>query len=154
MTPREFLEQVVRPNVEELKASSSLRHAYNAVAAVDALAAHIFNWLRQHVPAAVATCKNDTEYRDLLARTHGDFALLRDLAKALKHVELMWGKPVVTAAAQMTSRQLGWGAPWGQKWGRHKQAVLHDNSGKLKLVTAVVGKALAVLEIEMVTHRI
>ena len=142
----------MKPNVEELKASSGLRHAYNAVAAVDALAAHIFTWLHKHAPVAVATCKDDTQYREQLARTSDDFVLLRDLAKALKHVELMWGKPVVTAAAQLTSRQLGWGAPWGQKWGRHKQAVLRDNSGKLRLVTTVVAKALAVLESEMVAR--
>ena len=42
MTPRQFLEQIVRPNVVEFHANcANMRHAYNAVAAVDALAAHL-----------------------------------------------------------------------------------------------------------------
>ena len=42
MMPREFLEKVVRPNISEWEANfGSERHAYNAVAAVDSLTAHL-----------------------------------------------------------------------------------------------------------------
>jgi hypothetical protein len=49
MTPREFLAEVVRPNVSEFYANlASLRHAFNAVLAVDTLAAYIFIWCASH----------------------------------------------------------------------------------------------------------
>ena len=45
MIPRDFLETVVRPNVTEFNADyGKIQRAYNAVAAVDALAAHIYGW--------------------------------------------------------------------------------------------------------------
>src|SRR3989454_4985189 len=82
MIPREFLDQVVRPNVAEFHANyGSLRHGYNAVAAADALVAHIF-WYIRNAPAQ----GDDTAYRATLASQNHDFRLLRDIAKAQKHV--------------------------------------------------------------------
>ena len=58
MTPRQFLEAVVRPNVDALHAdTASVRHAYNAISAVDALAAHLYVWAANNVPEAVAKSK-------------------------------------------------------------------------------------------------
>ena len=54
MTPIEFLEEIVRPNVAAFHADyGSLRNAYNAVASVDALAAHPFVWCTVNVPGEV-----------------------------------------------------------------------------------------------------
>jgi hypothetical protein len=90
MTPREFLEVVVRPNVDEFHAHfADLRRAYNAISAVDALAAHLYVWAATYDPAAVASISRDTEYRNKLAGDSENFALLRDLAKAQKHVRLI-----------------------------------------------------------------
>ena len=51
MTPGEFLQTVVRPNMEEFNADpGNVRRAYNAVAVVDALAAHIYMWCKTTVP--------------------------------------------------------------------------------------------------------
>jgi hypothetical protein len=85
MTPRDFLANVVEPNVVELAANfGSVRCAYNAVAAVDALAAHIFHWVANQDPASIAGMKDDTAYREALAEAYPVFGVLRDLAKALK----------------------------------------------------------------------
>src|SRR5262249_42244728 len=46
-----FLQTVVRPNMEEFNADhGNVRRAYNAVAVVDALAAHIYMWCKTSVP--------------------------------------------------------------------------------------------------------
>jgi len=45
MSARDFLQDIVRPNVSDFHANfGSRRHAYNAVSAVDALAAHLYVW--------------------------------------------------------------------------------------------------------------
>ena len=61
MTPREFLENVVRPNVEDFDANyGSVRQAYNAVAAVDALAAHLYLWCKTNAPSEIAGVSDDS----------------------------------------------------------------------------------------------
>src|SRR5687768_14424314 len=63
VTPREFLEEVARPNVEDFLASSDdARRAFNAIAAVDALAAHIYSWCKGNSKAAVSGIKDDSDY--------------------------------------------------------------------------------------------
>lgn len=45
MTPKEFLEQIARPNVDDFQSDfDDMRRAFNAIAAVDALAAHLYEW--------------------------------------------------------------------------------------------------------------
>ena len=83
MTPCQFLEQIVRPNVVQYHADdANMRHAFNAVAAVDALAAHIYVWCLTNAPAEVAGLSDDTHYRKKLADRHNDFLLLHDISKA------------------------------------------------------------------------
>ena len=114
VTPREFLETVVRPNLAEFNADyGDVRRAYNAVAAIDALAAHIYVWCKENDPSGIADLNDDSHYRERLARYSSDFRLLCDIAKAQKHVHLGRGKPVVTTSAQVTARSIGWGeARW------------------------------------------
>jgi len=50
-TPRQFLETVVRPNVADFHSHfAGLRHAHNAIGAVDALAAHLYVWATENAP--------------------------------------------------------------------------------------------------------
>ncbi len=67
MTPRDFLEQIVQPNLSEFDADQSdLRRAFNALASVDALAAHMFAWLEANTPTAVPGIGDDSHYRPSL----------------------------------------------------------------------------------------
>jgi hypothetical protein len=70
MTPRDFLEIVVRSNIHDFHEHyADLRHAHNAVSSVDALAAHIYVWAKSNAAAAVASANNDSSYRqELCAR--------------------------------------------------------------------------------------
>jgi hypothetical protein len=110
MTPRQFFDQVVRPNVAEFHADDDdMRHAYNAVAAVDALAAHIYVWCTGNATAEVTGLKDDSHYRVKLAAAHDVFRLLRDIAKAQKHVRLTKGTPAIPGAEQISTRAVGFG---------------------------------------------
>ena len=157
MTPREFLEKVVRPNITEWEANfGSERHAYNAVAAVDSLAAHLYVWCKANAPSEIGRIPNDSQYRASLVKRSPDFGLLRDIAKAQKHVHLTEGKPKVKTAAQVTARSLGWGeARWGEgRWGGPPQVVVTTDDGGLRYVEQIVAAAVALLEAEMARLKI
>ena len=106
----EFFKTVVQPNVAEFNADyGDIRRAYNAVAAIDALAAHIYVWCKTNAPSEIAGLADDTYYRERLAGCSSDFRLLRDIAKAQKHVHIDRGQPEVTTSAQVTARAFGYG---------------------------------------------
>ena len=149
MTPLEYVDEIIRPNLADLeKDEGNLRHALNAVHAVDALAARIY------VAAGGRDgtgARGDDEYRKMLADRHGDFALLRDLAKAVKHAELDRGTPIVGSASQVEVKAIGLGqAVWGEfGFGMPPQAVVILDDGVHRVIAAVVRNALAFLEEEM-----
>ena len=150
MTPREYLEEVVEPNLAELAANySNIRLSLNAVHAVDALAAHIY-----YASNGAAPGKDDTEYRQALARLHPEFALLRDIAKAIKHVRPNRGSPQTERGDMVEIRSLGWGeGVWGDgRWGGPPQAVVPLESGHVRVVETVVTNALNVLKLEMTKY--
>jgi hypothetical protein len=157
MLPREFLEKIVRPNIAEWEANfGSERHAYNAVAAVDSLAAHLYVWCKTNAPAKIVGISDDSQYRASLAQRSPDFGLLRDIAKAQKHVHLTVGKPEITTAGQVTARSLGWGeARWDEgRWGGPPQVVVTTDKGDLRYVEQIVAAAVALLEAEMTRMKI
>src|SRR4051794_34428135 len=108
--PRDFLTNIVRPNLAEFEAEfGSERRAFNAIAALDALAAHMFQWCKRNKQAAVVGVADDSDYRARLAGLNSDFRLLRDIAKASKHVELTRGNPSVKHSSQVDAE----GVPFG-----------------------------------------
>jgi hypothetical protein len=152
MTLQEFHDQVVLPNVADFNANfSSLRHAFNAIAAVDALAAHIYKWCEMNAITHICGINNDNAYRHELAKRNRDFELLRDIAKLQKHVHLKFGEPLVTRAEQMTARPIGYGeGGYGEgRIGGEAQVVVDVNPGEIYYVGAIVDRALAFLEGEM-----
>jgi len=153
MTPREFLAEVVRPNVSEFHANwASLRHAFNAVMAVDALVAHMFVWCVSHRLEELKDINTGTAYREMLAhRDPAAYGLLRDVAKAQKHVRLDFGKPQISGAAQIRTRATGWGeVAWGGgRWDGEQQVVVDLDSGKVRSLQEIVDGALLFLEGEM-----
>jgi hypothetical protein len=155
VTPGEFLQTVVRPNVEEFNADyGDVRRAHNAVAAVDALAAHIYVWCKTNAPPEIAGVNDDSHYRGRLADCSSDFRLLRDIAKAQKHVHLdprQGRKPEVTTSSQVTTRAFGYGeGGYGQgRFGGQPQVVVTTDNGELRYVETVVAAALELLKAEM-----
>lgn len=106
---REFCADVVEKNIADFHANcADLRHAFSAVAAVDALAAHLCEWCRTNAPHEFAG-GDDTTNRGLLAKRDMNLEMLRDVAKAHKHVRLTRGSLRVTLASQTQSREVGYG---------------------------------------------
>jgi hypothetical protein len=152
MTPTEFLNEVVRPNVIAFHEDfANYRHAFNAVASVDALAAHLYEWCKVNAPPEVAGVQDDTHFRGRLAVRSPVFKLLRDIAKAQKHVHLTQGKPLVTKHDQVTVRQFGYGrGGYGQgRYGGPQQIVVDTNTGDFEYVETVVDQSLEFLEKEI-----
>jgi hypothetical protein len=147
MNARNFLEQVVRQNLDEFRADfDSVRRAQNAVASVDALAAHIFHDCRSHF----SRIKDDTEYRDYLARKDTAFRLLRDVAKANKHVRLDRGTPTVVSADQVSSRTIGYGeGDYGRGRYSAAQVIVDIAPGNFAYIETILDESVAFLETEM-----
>ena len=101
MTPREFLEAVVRLDVAEFSDEyGSIRRAYHAVTAVDALAAHIFVWCRTNAPSEVTGLNDDNHYRGKLSQRSSEFRLLRDIGRAFATAHIFPRRPVAPVAPE------------------------------------------------------
>lgn len=150
--PRYFLEKVVSPNLAELTADyASEQKAFNAAASVDSLVAALFHWCEEKRLKRVAGIKDDSHFREQLARENPDYALLRDVAKAFKHVELRRGTPLVSSSGQVEARGLGWGeGAWGEaRFGGSVQVVVTTDAGDVRVLDSVINNALAFIENEM-----
>ena len=109
MNISEFLTEVVRPNVAEQEmAYTDQRKAFNAIAAVDALSAYLFHWCEDNNSGLLDGAESDLDFRNNLALENPSFELLRDLAKANKHMRLTRGSPRVSSATQSEVKDLGW----------------------------------------------
>ena len=152
MQPMEFLAEVVKPNLDELNQNyGSLRHAFNAIAAVDALAARMYQWCKIHKSLAVSGISDDTRFREDLAKNNVAFQLLRDLAKAQKHAFLIRGSPLVEDVNKIVSRGVGIGEfRIGQsRIGDVMQVIVELAPGDIHHIEIVVGDALEFLKKEM-----
>jgi hypothetical protein len=109
MTPREFLDRVVQPNLDQLRADpGDLRHAHNAVLTTDALMGYVYQRLIQIRPAVLPSgCTSDARYRAALAGRDRACHVHRDLAAALKHGHLDSRKRHVRSAGAMGRRGTG-----------------------------------------------
>ena len=156
MNPGEFLESVVRPNRADLAGDyASLRRAFNAVASVDALAAQLFDWLQHHRPDLVVGGEDDTQFRRRLAARSPEFRLVRDIAKAQKHVHLKKMTPLLSRSDQVVAQPIGFGeGRYGEgRFGGPEQVVVKLNEGSpeesLEYVETTLDRAIVFLECEL-----
>jgi len=99
MDVREHLERIVHPNMAELREGyGDVRLAFNAIAALDAFAGHLYHWCCTNASHEISGIQDDGAYRHRLALANADFALVRDMAKAQKHIHLTRGSPQVSGA--------------------------------------------------------
>jgi hypothetical protein len=90
--PREFFEQHVRPSYREwLRNPEDRRLAKSAVENANDMAAHVLHYWQDLDRSEVYDCgaEDETRYRgELVKRECPDFAWVRDVAEAYKHVVL------------------------------------------------------------------
>jgi hypothetical protein len=100
LTPTEFLNDIVTPNVDALGNDvGDLRLAVNAIITLDALAGVIHADLhRQGLEQS-----KDSAFRDRIASQHLEYRILRDAAFALKHGELTGSTRLVKHAGQVVT---------------------------------------------------
>ena len=112
---------------------------------------NIFVWLRSNRPSEVAGLADDSAHRGKLAGQKPEFRLLRDIAKAQKHVHLTKGRPVVTRADQVSSRAIAFGeGDYGAgHFGGPPQVVADIDHGSFVYLENVVDEARGFLEAEM-----
>lgn len=102
LTSREFFDAVVVPNNNAQHAdTSNLRHAFNAIAALDA---YMGIWAHE-LNSSGKVSLNDETLRDMLAARSRDYQALRDMAFALKHGELTQKKVRLVRRASGLTRQ-------------------------------------------------
>lgn len=107
-TPHHFFEYVVVPNIRDLKKDPlELRLAYNCVMSIDSFASHIYEFLEGQ--PSVRKMKDDSEFKQVLAKTCFPFEIIRDVAKAQKHVKLTRGSPQTSEAKQMKHGKMSYG---------------------------------------------
>ena len=149
LTPRQFLEEVVRPNLADMdEAPDDRRHAFNAAAAIDALAGLIYEELRQSHSSEVAGIEGDEEYRDTLAGKDRYFALLRDLARAQKHGRLTWGAPGA-ATEDLAAGSVDWDESTVDGWWDGPAELAGAYGQGLRRIKAIVRESATFLEGEM-----
>lgn len=140
---RDFHDEIVVPTLMEFNEDfSSRRRAFLAVAVLDALTAHIYAEAKD-ICAAIARSnegtgkvtptpfsllgwhekgdpqsQDDTAFRDRIAELNDSFRIVRDVAKANKHAELVRGVPSVKRSEQIVSKRYPFGlGRYGE--GRH-----------------------------------
>jgi hypothetical protein len=134
---------------------SNLRHAINTAAAVDALAARIYWSLHNSGAAAVAAVvRQDDGFRDVLAGKDPSFAMIRDIAKGQKHVQLTKGYPQIAGASSIGAKPVAYGRlPYGRgRYGGVSQVIVETKVGAADYVESLLDQAITFLEGEMATY--
>jgi hypothetical protein len=140
MTPEDFLDQVVTTNVVKLGENrGSLRHAVNAILSLDAFAGILFADVQLK---GRAQCREDIEFREMLAVESPEFRLVRDAAFALKHGELIGKLPRLVRAAKQVAAHDGGFDPSAFNSGFDTEKVVWIDADERQPADAV---ALAVL---------
>lgn len=151
MTPREFLEAVVRPNMAEVNEDTGdIRKASNAVASIDALGARIYWWGVNHEPPLIDPLDDhDNDYRKLLAPLSADFHLLCDVARAFKHIHLRKKTPRLVYSAAAVSPQplmVSEMELFSRDWTTEPCVLIQREDGRALIARNVLERALQFLE--------
>jgi hypothetical protein len=137
-SPRKFFEQHVRPSYDDwLRHPANERLARIAVQAVNDMAAHVLHYWQDVDRSQVYgwTTEREARYRnDLAQRECPDFAWVRDVAEAYKHVELAWHSEtrIVTRFDQTAVKDTLWDeAEWDEAaWNEEIRVTRDDGTSR------------------------
>jgi hypothetical protein len=139
---RAFFEGDVEPTVSAWRASpTDLRLAKHAAISLNHLVDYFFHDFHNVAPHRVFNKKNLIGFRRELCVRFPNFALIRDVAEAHKHVELNRTDRVLTSTNQTTVGNLGYGeAEFGiGTYGGGPEVVVELDSRVRRHVSAAVG---------------
>lgn len=121
----------VEPSIHDYIKQETVLHRAMAVASNLAHMADYFFDDFSGDPSKVLGATSLKDFRTALCKHSKDFALLRDVCDAHKHLSLNRADRSLTSAGQSTVQSLGWGkAKWGDaRWGSPPEVVVVDDSG-------------------------
>lgn len=133
LEPRNFFEQHVRRSYEEwLRDPLDEHRAKTAACEANNMAARVFHCWKDRDRNQIYGAKGEGQYRDeLAAHECEDFALVRDVAEAHKHVELSRPSRLVTRYDQTAAEVSWWDeARWDDdaRWGGQLVVTLDDGT--------------------------
>ena len=148
--PRKFFEQHVKPNYEEwLQEPLNERCAKNAVNDANNMAARVLHYWQDLDPSQVYGCtpEDETRYRNELAeRECPDFAWVRDVAEAYKHVMLTRRQPMRVVLRYDQTVATGWGEGAYGKGPYGGQLVVTGNDGSSRPLADIMQNVMAMWE--------
>ena len=149
LSPREFLERIVRPTVEDSRRNpQDDRLARQAVGELNNLAERVFHHWATGSPQVYGAATVNGYRTELARRECSDFQLVRDIADAHKHVEL--GRPgrQVTRDDQTTVDRLGYGeGGYGEGlYGGVEQPVVRLDDGSRRAVHGIIDSVFGMWE--------
>ena len=148
--PRQFFEQHVRPNYEEwLRNPLDERCAKNAVSDANNMAARVLHYWQDLDRSKVYGCtiEQESAYREaLVERECPDFAWVRDIAEAYKHVELIRyrDKRIVTRHDQTAAT--GYGKRTYNEGPYGGELVVTGGDGTSRPLADIMGNVIAMWE--------
>lgn len=145
MNASEFDREVVEQTLAEFAADPlNLRLAYLSILVVDCLAAYVYNEVG-------SGNSDDTAFRECMAAKYPSFRIVRDLAKALKHVELGRGKPLVESADQLRLEEMRYGqGGYGEgPYGGGEQVVVQFKDGSKRNVASLLRQSREAIKNEL-----
>ena len=148
--PRRFFEDHVKPNYEAWLAHPDKEYlAKNAVSDMNNMAERVFHYWSGRDNSQIFGKQSARQYREELAnRECSDFALIRDIADAHKHVELDRTSKQVTKSDQTKPGNIGWGeGGFGEgKFGGAKQLVVVLDNGSKRALSAILKNVMDMWE--------
>jgi hypothetical protein len=145
---KDHLNDIVIPNLSEAKDTPlNQRRVFNVVASLDTLVAQIWWELPDYEKREWSGGKSrydDTDFREALANKYPDYRLVRDIAKAQKHVSLTRGYPQLTNSSQIKKGTMGFGeGGFGEgPYGGGEQTLVVKDDGTKRNVLATVQNSL------------
>jgi len=137
-----FFDVHVRPAVDEWnRAPADMRKAMDAAVELNQMADYFFHEYSVSDPGRVFSTSNLAALRAELGRRFPDFAILRDVAEAHKHVKIQRSGRYVTSAGQTLSISVGLGsAELGEdELGGSKSIIVQlDNAQTMRLKHLIV----------------
>lgn len=155
MTPSEYLEIVVRPNMAEVNEDTGdIRKVSNAAASIDALGARIYHWgVNQEPPLIERLERDDDGYREKLEGEDADYHLLCDVARAFKHIQLQRKKKprLIYLASDISPEPLMVDEmeDFDRDWTEEPCVLIQREDGKTLIARNVLERALKFLEERM-----
>jgi hypothetical protein len=148
MTPREFLDQIAKPNLEEaMQNINDIRIAFNACAAVTALASHLFEYLKDN---GLTRFARDGEFKTKFLSQHSEqFRIVHDIAEAHKHARLVRTTLVDSSDALRSEIKDAGYQRWNELLWDGTEAICVRVNGEQRVVIALVLHAIQFLDNEI-----